>query len=41
MKRFAHWKSLALATLVSLLIALQPVITFAASCDVAGAHGGC
>lgn len=41
MKQFSHWKSVAWATLVSLLIALHPVITYAAHCDVAGSHVGC
>ncbi len=38
MKRINNWKTIALATVLPLLIALQPAITYA--CD-AGSHTGC
>ena len=41
MKQFKHFKSVAAATLLTLFITLQPIITFAAHCDVAGSHVGC
>lgn len=36
MKRFANWKTLAIAALFTLLFALQPAITYAC----AGSHCG-
>jgi len=37
MKRFTNWKTLAIAALFTLLVALQPAITYACS----GGHAGC
>jgi hypothetical protein len=40
MKQFKNWKAIVVASIVPLLIALQPAITYA--CNVgSGAHGGC
>lgn len=38
MKRINRWKALALATIIPLLITLQPVITYA--CEGSGSHCG-
>lgn len=38
MKQFKSWKTATLATLLPLLIALQPAITYACN---GGAHTGC
>jgi hypothetical protein len=38
MKRFKNWKSIALATLLPLFVAMQPAISYA--CEV-GTHSGC
>ncbi len=39
MKRFKNWKLVALASILPLLAALQPTLTYA--CSAAGSHGGC
>ena len=39
MKRFTNWKTIAIGALFTLLVALQPAITYA--CSGAGGHGGC
>ena len=40
MKQFKHWKSILLAALLPLLVALQPAITYACSAGVGGHCGG-
>jgi len=40
MKQFKNWKAIVFASLVPLLIALQPAVTYACSVG-AGTHGGC
>jgi hypothetical protein len=37
MKRFNHWKTIAIIAIFTLLVALQPVATYACG----GGHGGC
>ena len=39
MKRFTKWKTIVIAVIFTLLVALQPVVTYA--CTGAGGHGGC
>ncbi len=39
MKRFKNWKTVALASLLPLLVALQPTLIYA--CEAATSHGGC
>lgn len=36
MKRFTHWKAIAIIAIFTLLAVLQPVATYAC-----GSHGGC
>lgn len=38
MKHFMNWKTITIAALFGLLVALQPAITYACG---AGGHGGC
>ena len=38
MKRFTHWKAIAIVAIFTLLVALQPAITYACG---SGGHGGC
>lgn len=38
MKRFKNWKTIAIAALFGMLIALQPAISYASGC---GGHTGC
>lgn len=37
MKCFTNWKTIVIAAIFTLLVALQPAITYACS----GSHGGC
>jgi hypothetical protein len=39
MKRISHWKAVIVVAILTGLIAIQPVITYAGGCG--GAHPGC